>query len=119
MAPLKAGATYAARRSLSSVCIGPVHSALWSKMAGEDIKRGVHLQGVMRPLGIEPGEPFKELQVELGQIVEQQRFVYVEELLLHGAVEALAVRVHLRGPREGVPVHDALSLQGAVEVFAE
>ena len=73
----------------------------------------------MWTLGIEPGEPLKKLQVELGQIVEQQRFVYVEELFLHGAVEALAVRVHLGGSREGVPVHNALSSQGAVEVFAE
>ena len=38
---------------------------------------------------------------------------------MHGAVEALAVRVHLWGSWEGVPVHDALSLQRAVEVFAK
>jgi hypothetical protein len=64
------------------------------------------VQGVVRALGIEPVEPAQQALVELWQVVEQELLVDVEELILHGAIEALAVGVHLRGTREGVPVLD-------------
>ena len=70
-------------------------------------------------LGIEPGQPVQEAQIELGQVVEQQLLVYVQELLLDGPVKAFAVDVHFWGSREGMPVHYALSLQGMVEVLGE
>jgi hypothetical protein len=73
----------------------------------------------MRALGIEPSEPTQQSLVELRQVVEQQLLVNIKELILHGAIEALAVRVHLRGAWEGVPVHDPGGFKSAVEVSSE
>lgn len=66
-----------------------------------------------------PEQPIHELVVEFDQIGKEQVLVVVEELLLHGAVEALAVGVHLRGLREGVPVRQGLRLEHRLEVLHE
>ena len=73
----------------------------------------------MRPLGVEPGEPVEQALVEAWQVVEEQLLVHIEELLLHRAVEALAVGIHFRSAREGVPVEDLAVFQGAVEMLGE
>jgi hypothetical protein len=93
-----------------------MHPALRSEVTGEDIKGGEELQGVVGALGVEPGEPGQEAEVELGEIVEEQLLMKIEELLLDRTVKALAVRVHLGGAREGMPVLDALVGKGLVEV---
>src|SRR5687768_17616760 len=98
---------------VSSHCIGPVLSALGTDVVGKDIKRCLESEGVVWALGIEPVEPVEQAIVEARQIVEEQLLVNVDELLLDGAVEALAVGVHLRGAWEGVPVHGAVLGHGA------
>ena len=74
---------------------------------------------MMGSLSVEPGEPFEQSLVELRQVVEEQRLVHIEEFLLYGAVEALAVSIHFGSAWKGVPVEDLLGLQSAVEVPRE
>ena len=48
-------------------------------------------------LGVVPGEPAQQLKVEIGELIEEQQVVViVDELVLDGAIEALAMGVHLR-----------------------
>jgi hypothetical protein len=61
---------------------------------------------MVRSLGVETSKPTQQSMIELGQIIEEQLFMNVEELFLDGAVEALAVSVHLGGTWKGVPVLD-------------
>jgi len=106
-------------RAASSGCIGPGLSALRPDVAGKDIKGSLQLQRVMGALGIEPSEPAQQALIELRQVVEQQLLVNIKELVLDGTIEALAVRVHFWGAREGMPVDDSGGFQGAVEVSSE
>ena len=45
-----------------------------------------------------PGEPAQQLEVEVGEVVEEEQVVVVvDAFFLDGAVEAFAVGVHARG----------------------
>jgi hypothetical protein len=57
----------------------------------------------VRALEVVPGEPAQQLEVEVGEILEEEQVVVVvDAFFLEGAIEALAVGVHL-GAWVGVP----------------
>ena len=94
-------------------CIGPVHIALMmlvKKLYGGEKARGFSTehgfgQAEVWALGVVPGEPAQQLKVEIGELIEEQQVVViVDELVLDGAIEALAMGVHLRRLRIGTPV---------------
>ena len=52
-----------------------------------------------------PGEPAQQLEVELGEVVEEEKIVVVvDAFFLDGAVEAFAMGVHARCLGKGMPV---------------
>ena len=52
-----------------------------------------------------PREPAQQFEVEIGRVIEEQQVVVVvDAFLLHGTVEALAVRVHAWRFGKGMPV---------------
>src|SRR4026209_2751335 len=107
------------RLELSSRCIGPGHLALTAAMIGEDGERSPQAEAVMWSFGVVPHDPVEQAIVEGGEVIEQQGLAVVDELFLAGSVEALAMRVHSRGARVGVPMGEALGVQSGAEVFSE
>jgi hypothetical protein len=64
-------------------------------LIGEYIERRAQGDAVVRTLGVVPMQPLEQTIVEGVYVVEQQSFVVVDELFLKGAVEALAMGIHL------------------------
>ena len=58
-----------------------------------------------------PIEPAEQLEVECGQIGEQQIGVIARELLSQGAVKAFAMGIHFWGFRIGVPMGHGVALE--------
>lgn len=51
----------------------------------------------MRAFEVVPSQPTQEFEVEVGEVVEEEKIVViVDAFVLYGAVEAFAMGVHLR-----------------------
>jgi len=71
-------------------------------------------------LKVVPGQPREQLEVEVGEVVEEEQVVVVvDELFLDGAIEAFAVGIHLRGLGEGVPMSEQPIGEGGGEMALE
>ena len=77
-------------------------------------------QAEVGALEVVPGEVAQEFEVEVGGVVEEQLVVVVvDALFLQGAIESLAVGVHLGRLGEGVPVGEQAMGQFGGEVALE
>src|SRR5690348_3275447 len=85
-------------------CTGPVHPARVANLISEYIEGRAQGDAVVRTFGVVPMQPLEQVIVEGIEIAEQEIFVIVDELLLDGAIEAFAMRVHLGRVRGGVPM---------------
>ncbi len=70
--------------------------ALWA-VGAKGLYRGLQSERVVGLLGVVLDEVVAEIAVELGDVVEQQGLVVLDELFLQGAVEAFDVGVLCEG----------------------
>ena len=73
----------------------------------------------MGALAVIPVQPSEQFKIELEQVGEEQVLVVVDQFVLNHAVKTLAVGVHLRGLRVGVPVGQRMPLKLSGKVAVE